>query len=61
MSQVIKYWSLPNTPYTYNYASMPATSGNSYVEKLMSDAGNLVGMSYACGSSGAEDSYVKPV
>jgi hypothetical protein len=50
MAQVIRYHQFPSG---YNYASMPAASGNAAVQQLMSDAGVSVNMSYGCGASGA--------
>jgi hypothetical protein len=47
MAQVIDY-SQPTNSFGYNYASMPATSGNAEVERLMHDAGVSVNMVYGC-------------
>ena len=49
MAQVIRYWESPVG--TYNYAYMPANSGNSDVQQLMIDAGASVGMIYDCAGS----------
>jgi len=51
MAQVIHYWH-PSNSYSYNYNSMPVNQGNSEVQRLMSDAGDNVAMSYHCVSSG---------
>jgi hypothetical protein len=50
MAQVIRYWQ-PTNSYAYNYASMPNTFGNGEVQRLMSDAGDDLNMSYGCGAS----------
>jgi len=50
MAQVIRYHQFPSN---YNYASMPTTSGNNEVQRLMSDAGISVDMHYGCDVSGA--------
>lgn len=52
-SQIIKYWH-PTNSYNYNYASMTATSGNGEVQRLMSDVGRAINMSYGCGASSAK-------
>ncbi len=56
MSQIIRFYQFPAG--TYNYASMPAASGNIVVQQLMKDAGTAVSMSYGCSSSGAYGSNV---
>jgi hypothetical protein len=48
MAQVMRHHQFPAN---YNYASMPAGSGNVEVQRLMRDAGVSVGMSYGCSSS----------
>ncbi|RYZ92842.1 MAG: hypothetical protein EOP47_29955, partial [Sphingobacteriaceae bacterium] len=57
MAQVIRYWAPTNT-YSYNYAGMPANSGNADVQRLMRDAGTNVNMDYGCDASGAHASAV---
>lgn len=54
MAQVIAYWH-PANSYDYNYTSMPATSGNGEVQRLMSNAGTTVGMSYGCATNGGSN------
>jgi streptopain len=56
-SQVIKYWH-PTNSYNYNYASMTATSGNGEVQRLMSDVGRAINMSYGCTASSANSSNI---
>jgi hypothetical protein len=46
-AQILDYWH-PANSYNYNYASMPATTGNAEVERLMSDIGIQVNMQYGC-------------
>lgn len=57
MAQVMRYHQFPAG--TYNYASMPAASGNVEVQRLMRDAGVSVNMNYGC-SSGAFGSAIVP-
>lgn len=56
-SQIIRYWH-PSNSYNYNYTSMPATSGNGEVQRMMRDVGSKVGMSYGC--SGSSTSAANP-
>ena len=49
-AMIIDYWK-PTVPVAYNYAAMPATYGNSYLEQLMYDMGQYTGMSYSCSAS----------
>ena len=58
MSQVIKFWSPSSSAGIYNYAAMPATTGNSYVQQLMFNAGISVYMDYGCSASSAYSSSV---
>ncbi len=56
-AQVIRYWQ-PANQYAYNYASMPNTSGNTEVQRLMKDLGlpQNLNMDYGCnGSSSGAD------
>lgn len=55
MAQIIRYWQYPSQ---YNYSSMPSNYGNYYVQELMRDAGNAVGMEYGCNGSGASGDRV---
>jgi hypothetical protein len=57
MAQVMRYHQFPNG---YNYATMPAASGDFAVQSLMRDAGNSVNMMYGCNGSGAYVSDVVP-
>lgn len=62
MSQIIRFWQ-PNNSYNYNYTSMPSTSGNGEVQRLMHDAGVTVSMNYGCavsGGSAADGADVPP-
>lgn len=61
MAQVIRYWH-PNTSYAYNYAIMPAATGNSEVQRLMINAGVAVFMNYGCAANGgsAADGGIVP-
>jgi hypothetical protein len=52
MCQVLRYWHHPNS-LNYNYGSMPLTSGNGEVQRMMRDVGNSVGMVYGCNGSAA--------
>lgn len=58
-AQIVNFWH-PNNGYVYNYATMPTTSGNGEVQKLMRDIGLPVNanMSYGCDGSGADGSRV---
>lgn len=56
-AQIVNFWH-PNNSYGYNYASMPAASGNGEVQRLMRDLGTKVNMSYGCSGSGADASTV---
>lgn len=56
MAQVIRYWS-PNNEYNYNYASMPVSSGNGEVQRLMYNAGRNVDMRYSCAVNGGSWTY----
>ncbi|MFT3949393.1 MAG: C10 family peptidase [Agriterribacter sp.] len=61
MAQVIRYWA-PTTTYAYNYASMPATFGNTEVQRLMRDLGlsaNL-NISYGCTGSSSFGTKIAP-
>jgi hypothetical protein len=51
MAQVIRYWQ-PTNSYSYNYTSMPATSGNNEAQRMMVDIGRSVSMNYDCGANG---------
>ncbi|MEM9548809.1 MAG: C10 family peptidase [Bacteroidota bacterium] len=57
MSQIVRYWEI-NTSHNYNYSTMPDNSGDSEVQRLMSDTGESVDMDYGCSSSGAKSSKV---
>lgn len=57
-AQVIRYWQ-PQILSNYNYASMPNTFGNNEVQRLMSDVGQSVSMSYGCNSSSANTAAVQ--
>lgn len=59
MSQILRYWQNSNQ-FNYNYASMPATSGNAEVQRMMRDAGNSISMDYGCSGSGANSNDVVP-
>jgi len=58
MSQVMRYWQTPTT--TYNWSSMPNTSGNTEVARLMRDAGSSVNMNYSDNGSGAKHEEIPP-
>lgn len=53
-AQIIRYWQT-NTTYGYNYATMPAGSGDIEVQRLMRDLGlsQNLSMDYGCDGSGA--------
>jgi hypothetical protein len=50
-AQLINKWQ-PINGYGYNYASMPTSSGNAEVQRLMSDVGKSINMAYTCASAG---------
>ncbi|MBS1564817.1 MAG: C10 family peptidase [Bacteroidetes bacterium] len=56
-SQIIRYWHPANNPHGYDYLNMPTTFGNGEVQRMMSDVGNAVGMSYGCASNGGSTAY----
>lgn len=58
-AQIIKYWHANNV-YGYDFASMPATSGNYQVQKLMKDIGSYgnANMNYGCDISRADGNTV---
>jgi hypothetical protein len=49
MAQIIRYYQFPTS--AYGYSTMPTTSGDSAVERLMSNVGVSVSMAYGCSSS----------
>lgn len=55
MAQVMKYYQFPTS---YNWSSMPNSSGSSATSILMRDIGDAVNMDYECGGSGATQNEV---
>ncbi|MET4545662.1 hypothetical protein ABIE26_002980 [Pedobacter africanus] len=60
MAQVLSIYKVP-TIYNWNWASMNNYSGSPETARLMSDLGNLLGMSYGCNGSGASMEMAKNV
>lgn len=50
---IAHYWSVPSTAFNYNYASMPSMYGNSEVQRLMLNIGQIINMDYGCDGSSA--------
>ncbi len=52
-AMIARYWAAPSSAFNYNYASMPSTYGNSEVQRLMLNIGQIINMDYGCSGSSA--------